>query len=249
MQNVKINGKWDILLPEHRAARPEWHTEKGWERERLDSMREHLTDKDVMVYVGAEEGDMAGLIASWGVRMMLFEPNDRVWSNIKAIWQHNKLPEPLVAFPGFASDTNSNWEGNVFSFCFPPCADGPLISDHGFKELIDPGSIPQVTLDRLPFDFTAMSIDVEGSEWLVLRGAEEKIRKNMPKIWISVHPEFMFRMYGQYQAELRKWIRDLGYKEQLLAYDHEVHLYYEPENRPILGVSQPRPEVEGAKNG
>lgn len=233
MQCVKINGKWPLLLPEHRAARPEWYTEKGWERKRLDSMHEHLTPQDTLFYVGAEEGDMAGLIASWGVSVALFEPNDRVWPNIKAIWEANHLKDPLFCFSGFASDANVNVLGGL-SYGFPPSADGPLISDHGFKELSDPGEIPQVRLDTMMEKAipTALAIDVEGSEWQVLRGAEKMLKGLRPKLWISVHPEFMYRLYGEYQAELRQWIRDFGYSEQLLAYDHELHLYYEP----ILGI-------------
>lgn len=227
MIDTLINGKWTIKLPEHRAKRPEWFTDQGWERARLDSMHEHLSEKDTILYVGAEEGDMAGLCAMWGAQVALFEPNDRVWPNIKAIWDANKLPAPVFTFPGFASTvTTERYVGDLVHK-FPRCADGPVIGDHGFKELSDPGEIPQMKIDSYPFDFTAMSIDVEGSEWEVLKGGENAIKEYMPKIWLSVHPEFMFRLYGQYQFELRKWIKDLGYKEKILDYQHELHLFYE----------------------
>ena len=42
MVSAKLNGKFDIILPKHRADRPEWYTEKGWERNRLDSMYENI---------------------------------------------------------------------------------------------------------------------------------------------------------------------------------------------------------------
>ena len=231
MQNVKINGKWEILLPEHRAARPEWYTDKGWERERLDSMHDNLSKEDLLFYIGAEEGDMAGLCALWGVKVGLFEPNKKVWSNIKAIWEANKLPPPAFSFPGFASDTNFDQKYLIVDG-FPAPADGPIISDHGFKELKEPadeyGMIPQIRLDSVPFVPTAIALDVEGSEWQVLRGAEGLLRAHYPKIWISIHPEFMFRLYGEYQFELRKWIKDLGYTETFLDYQHELHLFYQP---------------------
>lgn len=232
MKNVRINGKWDILLPEHRADRPEWHTPPYWEEERIESLHEYLGPKDTMLYVGAEEGDMAGLIASWGVQMVLFEPNERVWPNIKAIWEANNLALPWC-FTGFASNCNV---GMALSKGFPKAADGPIIGDHGFKELIDPGDIPQIKIDTLSSMLaydpgiipTAISLDVEGSEWRVLEGAVDTIKKYKPKLWVSIHPEFMFRMYDEYQFELRKWIKDLGYEEYFLDYQHELHVMYLP---------------------
>lgn len=227
MQTVRINQKWDIELPDHRAARPEWYTEDGWERKRLDSMREHLDENDTLLYVGAEEGDMAGLIASWGVKVALFEPNDKVWPNIKAIWEANRLPPPVFTFSGFASRSNVLPQKGIHDG-FPPSADGALIGDHGFKELADPGEIPQIRIDSLDFKFTAIALDVEGSEWEVLRGAEQNLRQFRPKIWLSLHPEFMFHYFKEYSADLRGWLKNMGYKETLLDYQHEVHLFYEP---------------------
>ena len=55
MVKTVINGTFDIVLPKHRADRPEWYTDKGWERNRLMSMYNNIFDGDVMYYVGGEE--------------------------------------------------------------------------------------------------------------------------------------------------------------------------------------------------
>ncbi len=73
-----------------------------------------------------------------------------------------------------------------------------------------------------------MTIDVEGSEFEVLKGAEQTIRKDRPLLYVSVHPEFMFRMFNQYTAELVKFVEDLGYKHEILAFDHEFHFLFSP---------------------
>lgn len=230
MQETLINGKWKIMLPKHRAEREEWPT---WEYERLAHMHKTVKLGDVVFYVGAEEGDMAALLAKWGAKLVLFEPNDRVWPNIKAIFDANKL-EPMGVFPGFASDATDykGVEGKPIHE-WPEWAYGELIGDHGFKELRDSGDIPQVKIDDVMKELTIsppdmISIDTEGSEGRVLRGAEQTLRKYHPRIYLSLHPEFLHEQYGEWGAELRKWIIDIGYKETLLGYPlHEVHLYYE----------------------
>lgn len=221
MKLTKINNKWDIWLPDHRAARPEW---PHWEEKRLAHMNKTINPGDVVYYVGAEEGDMCGLLAMWGAKLTMFEPNGRVLPNVKAIWEANKLDLKDPIYVGFASDiTTTNWD----AFRHIQDIDGPLMPDHGFKELKDPSDIPQVKIDDLHGKPDIISLDVEGSEGKVLRGAEQTLRKYHPKIYLSLHPEFL-RTYDEWGAELRRWIMDLGYKEILLDYPlHEVHLYYE----------------------
>lgn len=237
MKKVKINGEFEIVLPEHRADRPEWYTDKGWEKARLSSMHEKLQTPfapgakiEVIFYIGSEEGEMPALCQMWGAQVVMFEPNDLVWPNTKAIWEANGLRPPLATFSGFASNQTSAQSPLILSG-FPDSANGPVIHDHGFKELVDAGDIPQIKIDDLVEQQgivpTALSIDVEGSEWEVLQGAEKTLRTYHPKIWLSLHPEFLFRMYEKYSYEVRRWLIDMGYTETLLDYQHEAHLYYE----------------------
>lgn len=228
-----INGQWEIMLPEHRANRQEWYTPEGWEKKRLQAMYEHIDKGDIVYYVGAEEGDMAALCQIWGGKLVLFEPNRKVVPNIKAIWDANKLEYPLY-YAGFAGRNSSlNYKEGIVDF---ETITGEVIANHGFKELHEPfdekGEIPQVSISRLvrsesfPYP-SVVSIDVEGSEFEVLRGMEAFMRSDKrPVIFLSLHPEFMFRIYGEYQYDLRNWIKDMGYKETLLDYQHEVHLMY-----------------------
>ena len=224
MKKTRINGKWDLILPEHRANRKEWTSKEGWEKKRIESMSQNLTKEDTLLYIGAEEGDISALCAMWVKEIILFEPNPKVWTNIKAIWEANNLPAPLW-FSGFAA--NETTEGPSLIRGFSQIS-GPIISDHGFSELHDSEGMLKKKIDDLGIVPTAITLDVEGSEFEVLKGAEQVLRKHHPKIWLSLHPEFLLTHWQTSGAELRKWIKDLGYKEILLDYPlHEVHLYYE----------------------
>lgn len=233
MVKAKLNGEFEIILPKHRADRPEWYTESGWEKPRLKHMHSTTKKGDVVYYVGAEEGDMCGLLAKWGAGLIMFEPNPLVSPNIKAIWDSNHFPEPLAYFEGFAAN-NTDLKGKdaLTTSGWPESASGEVIGNHGFLELAyQADSVPQIKIDDV-VNITGeapdmITMDVEGSEWEVLRGAEETLRKYKPRIYLSLHPEFMWRMFEEYAFDCRNWIKDIGYDEKLLDYQHEVHLYYE----------------------
>ena len=103
MVKAKLNGLFEIILPEHRAARPEWYTEEGWEKARLEKLHEEIKRqklnkiKPVVYYVGAEEGEMSALCQIWGADVVLFEPNPLVWPNIRAIWEANNPWLPITS--------------------------------------------------------------------------------------------------------------------------------------------------------
>ena len=225
-----LNGEYKIIIPEHRANRPEWYTTEGWEKIRLKSIHDNINDKDIMYYVGAEEGEMPALCQMWGAEMVLFEPNPKVWSNIYAIYKANNLKEPLF-YQGFASNED-NIPNYFKELKWEELSDINIESAHGFKELYQEAMYyPQYKIDtvvkntgKIP---TALSIDVEGSEFEVLKGAENTLKEYHPKIWLSLHPEFLFHQWGVYSAEVRNWLKSLEYKETLLEYKHEVHLFYE----------------------
>lgn len=228
MIDTTINGRWSLKLPKHRAARPEWRT--GWETERIGSMFDHIGTGDVVFDVGAEEGDMPGLWAQWGCLVGMFEPNARVWPNIRAIWDGNDFPKPLFAFPGFAADHDSP-EFDYGINGWPECAYGPVIGDHGFCNLCERPDIQRVKIDtfaRIHRPPDAITIDVEGAELRVLKGARRTLRENRPHVWVSIHPQFMDDAHGDKPEELHAFMAELGYEGRHLATDHEEHWHFDP---------------------
>jgi FkbM family methyltransferase len=232
MKKVVVNGEFEITLPEHRAARPEWYEPHGWEKPRLKHMSENISSDDVMYYVGAEEGEFAALCQMWGAEVVLFEPNPKVWSHFPLLWSANDLDLPMACIPGFASDKINNLS-RIYYNEWPLEVNNVIEAAHGFKELyLEGDTYGQITIDSCVYDHgikppTAISLDVEGSEWRVLGGAERVLREHKPKIWLSGHPEFMLQQWDESLYNLRQWIKGFGYTEILLDYQHEVHLYYE----------------------
>jgi FkbM family methyltransferase len=247
MVKATLNGRWDIILPKHRADRPDWYTEKGWERKRLDSLYAEIVRQKsegitpVVYYVGSEEGEMPALCQMWGADVIMFEPNPLVLPNIRAIWEANNLDMPLGFFVGFASSVtdlnpiNRNPLATGFEKGdreWPEAAYGEVIGNHGFKELYqEADAFPQIKLDDVAKQFpepTIITFDVEGSEWQVMRGAEKVMDKYKPTIFASISPEFMYHQYGEYSRDFRNWIIDHGYEEMFLDYEHELHTVYRP---------------------
>lgn len=237
-----INGRWELLLPDHRAARPEW---PWWEAARLAAMNNLLRPGDVVYDVGAEEGDLPALWATWGCEVFLFEPNPKVWPNIRAVWEANKLPPPRGWFVGFAADEdvdppNSDWwdasNGAAIEVVkaalatgatggWPRCAYGDLIGNHGFLNLCERPDVARARIDTFA-EFappTAITIDVEGAELAVLHGATRTLCEQRPIVWVSIHPEFSVDLYGKTREDVLTFMAGLGYESTFLATDHEEH--------------------------
>lgn len=244
MVKAKLNGSYEIILPKHRADREEYSSKKGWERKRLASIHDALVEsrsnhrQEVMYYIGAEMGEMAALCQMWGAKVVLFEPNPKAWASIKSIWEANELEYPEGIIAAFASDVDQLAKNPIPNMMinvqtgWPFCADEEIVEAHGFKELDkESETYDQVKIDTIAFESriypTAISIDVEGSEGRVLRGAKEVLGAYHPRIWLSLHPEFMIQQYNEWARELHDWlINEFKYNYELLDYGHELHIKY-----------------------
>lgn len=248
MVKSTLNGEYEIIIPKHRADRPDWYTKEGWEKPRLAALKDAIQTKfshdPVIYYVGAEEGEMPALCQMWGGKVVMFEPNPLVLPNVKAIWEANKLEKPLGLFVGFASNVTDLHPDHLnplavgFTKEWPEAALGPIIGNHGFKELYqEADAFPQIRLDDVVAEVGAPDIitfDCEGSEWQVMKGAEAILREHHPIIFASISPEFMYHQFGQYSRNFRDWLIGFGYDETILDYQHELHTVYVPNGKPVV---------------
>lgn len=261
MVDTLINGNWSLLLPKHRADREEWSSPAGWERERLDAMHEsiahcvgHLTEisnarqgglfRPLILDIGAEEGDFAGLFAKWGADVFMVEPNPRVWPNIRAIFEANKFfPHVEGYYVGLCSHAPNRFEGLGYDTAerdgWPEVAFGPIIGDHGFVSLRETvehqasnrntilTGLPITTIDNIVENIQRgphfITMDVEGAELRVLQGAEETLKFFKPEVFVSLHRQIIDYDYGQSADDLLRFMKNLGYTCEWLATDHEEH--------------------------
>lgn len=192
-----------------------------YEPARCASMEERLKKGDVLFDIGVADGWMSAIYASFvgADSLCMFEPTAAVWANIKTIWDANKLANPLYTFWGFVSDTTWN-RPSAYVEGWPASAYGSeLMEEMQFRSLLSTGhEIPQITVD----DFVSstnivprgISIDVEGAEFLVLKGARQTLVNYKPLIWLSLHDinGALTYDYRSNKEEVFEFLTTCGYK-------------------------------------
>jgi FkbM family methyltransferase len=202
--------------------------------------------RHVVFDIGAEEGDFPALWASWGADVVMVEPNPKVWPNIRAIFDANGLRDRVRGcHVGFAGDEwragswnpqpggNDDRPDDVCGDCgWPRCAHGPVIGDHGFLVLPERPEVPVTTIDTLAADYgdpTVITIDVEGAELTVLRGAHVTLKEARPVVFVSIHLDLPWideKYPGDTEERVYAYMNGLGYVGTELAVDHEKHVEF-----------------------
>ena len=233
---VVMGKHWRVKVPEHRSHTP-WDI---WEIDRLQSMHKNIKPGNIVFDVGSEEGDMSALYALWGATVVPFEPNPLVWPCFRLTWESNNLAPPAHYFVGFAANETSLNPPELLDDIklpekdgWPGCAYLPVISDHGFRNETERGNdTPKIKLDEFADKHDvfpdAITMDVEGAEFEVLKGAETILRLHKPLVWVSLHPEFIIDKYPYKPYEVHMWMWKYGYMGTLLDTQHEHHWFYWP---------------------
>ncbi len=207
MRPTKVNDRWELILPDHRA---DFHEERPWwEAARLADMSAWLEPGQLIIDVGSEEGDFSALFAAGGLSVAVIDPSKPWMTQTLQTFAANDLPLPVAAFNGFAGSVTREGEA------------GPA---KAFYSLREHPHIQSITLD----DFCAkhdlapdaVTMDVEGSELDVLVGAEKLLRAGVT-FWISIHEDV--DPHHPLPSDVHRVMRGYEYRDQFLAYDHEWH--------------------------
>lgn len=222
--------EFELKLPEPLAS---WDVWDRWEQERIRHMVKNLNQGDILFDIGAEMGWMSVVFASMvhPSNMVLIEPTPEFWPNIEAIWHKNLDCEPLATYAGLFSDkTTSN---KVLPMqAWPDASKQDLIDKLAYKYIHDNEGLktPEITLDEYVKQTgivpDALTMDTEGSELLILKGAKNTLARRNLKVWVSIHDELAKRDYGVEPGETIKFMKEQGYKHEIIATDHEMHTYF-----------------------
>lgn len=236
---VNQNPEWEFLFPDSIA---DWDAITGWERERLASMQAHLKPGMVLYDVGAEHGWLSAVYGSFTGHgnMVLVEPSPEMWINIRKTWEANGFDSPIACiemFCGAADTIKFKGQGAISPAVdvWPKWTDGFETLDEcpamEYRYLGDERT-DTVTVDTLARVTKrppqAITIDVEGFEIAVIRGAEKTLVKHRPLVWISVHPDLMERAGWPDVQELFDFMTSCGYGREYLGTDHEQHHFFAP---------------------
>ena len=229
---VNQNPEWEFLFPDSIA---DWDAITGWERERLASMQAHLKPGMVLYDVGAEHGWLSAVYGSFTGHgnMVLIEPSPEMWINIRKTWEANGFDSPIACFPAFCGAADST--KTLPAHGWPEWTDGfedlPECPAMAYRYLGD-DTVATFTIDTMvkatKLPPWAITIDVEGFEIAVVRGAEKTLRKHRPLVWISVHPDLMERAGWPDVQELFDFMTSCGYGREYLGTDHEQHHFFAP---------------------
>lgn len=237
MKQKIVNGRWALITPDVIAdwdgGTGDYQSRQGWEFSRFESFRRELKYGDVFYEIGAEHGWMSAIIGREFVgteNMVLFEPSPEFWVNIRKIWSHNGLNDPLGCYQGFAGSVS---DGVVHDCdCWPASA----ILEHdecpsmAYRTIGNP-NVETITIDdyveqtrHVP---RAINIDVEGAEGIVIQGAAKTLKAYKPLVWVSIHPE-LIRDHGTTKERFLIQMGALGYTGEHLGTDHEEHWLFRP---------------------
>lgn len=235
MKQRMINQRpdWTFWVPDNVA---DWDAPDNWERERIASMELLLRPGMVLYDIGAEHGWLSAVYGTFcgHNNMVLVEPSSQFWPNIKSTWFLNGFHRPLGCYAAFASD---QIQDDPRSEVWPDVADGPECGAQAYRHLNHHflgRRVPIVTIDAIANDVlapNAITVDVEGAELLVMRGAQNTLESVRPIVWISIHPDMMRAEFATDDFELHEWMGSYDYHGQCLAIDHEEHWLFQPIER------------------
>lgn len=248
MMTRRVNDRWDLIVPDHVAA---WDAPSDYERARFASMEANLRNGMILYDIGAEHGWVSALYARFvgAGNMVLVEPTPEMWPNIRRTWEANGLGAPRGSWVGFAADADAYTRASLGALTgggrWPDVADGPEQPAHPYRYLdvpADTAVTPAIKLDTLyrwvarP---SALTIDAEGAELLVLRGAAWVLSQARPLVWVSIHPELMATRHGHSRAGVLAYMTASGYAGQHLATDWEEHWLFWPKERKGVILTPP----------
>jgi len=208
---------------------PEFATQ-NWETVEAASYRAFaalLKPGDVVFDLGAHIGTYS-LIALSRIgatgRVIAYEPHEFTRRHLARHIEWSGAVDRILIRPVCCAAI----EGTGAFYCVPNRAEGMngLVPVEGFERTL----VDVTTIDRevslLGVAPTVLKIDVEGSEWEVLKGAVTTLANHHPRICLSLHRAAL-RRSGATPESVLTWLAGFGYAHRIVSDDHELHVIAE----------------------
>jgi FkbM family methyltransferase len=192
---------------------------KDYEPFLFSFLRNRLRPSDVFLDCGAHLelfSVTASRIVGDSGTVMAFKPMPRIREVCQRVLRMNGCnnvilrPEAIAAEVGEAEFFDTGWEASN--------ANSLVKQDRHLGSI----KVPVTTIDEVRKDIgrqiNCIKIDVEGAEYDLLRGAEDTLKNDRPKMFLSMHPPAL-RNAGIANNMIWEHLRDLGY---------ELHRFNEP---------------------
>lgn len=154
---------------------------------------------DVVVDVGGFVGDSAHAFASFGGKVLVFEPF--LDNYVSILYNCRDLDVTAVNLPC------GNGEHVKLVYECP----GPNFGMRSVVETTDPSCIRTARIDDYGLkNVKFMKIDCEGSEIPTIKGAEQTIRRDRPILFVEAYEEGLNRR-GDSIAKLTEYLKSLDY--------------------------------------
>ncbi len=184
-------------------------------------MRRALRPGDVVIDGGANNG-IAALVAAWcvspGGRVLAFEPNPRVYEQLRWHVEQNALAQ-VSALPFGLSDQDQQLElrvpgaDNLGAGTFSPLPNryGGQVQQKCLTAVRRGDGIAEIAALGEASGEMMVKLDMEGFELRALRGLSELIAKRRPLVVCEVNPE-MLTMAGTSPREVMEFMAIRGYR-------------------------------------
>lgn len=208
---------------------------QNWEVVELDSYRafaQMVRPGDMVFDIGAHIGTysiIASRLAGPSGRVVAYEPHDftRGYLERHLDWNGARANTEVRAL------CCAERPGSADFYFKPGEAEGMngLVPVAGFERRTVEVTTVDLEAERLRLAPAVIKIDVEGAELDVLKGAEGVLRKNGPKLSLSLHPQALASRQLTPESVL-EWLAGVGYEAKVIARDHEIHVAAAPKGAP-----------------
>jgi FkbM family methyltransferase len=216
---VTVGGHPLYLHPVFATLRWE-HLEHAAYRAFVDELSPDSVVFDIGAHVGTYSLLAAGRVRPPG-RVIAYEPHARTREYLRQHLRWNAGGEQVQVREVCCGAT----AGQADFYCLPGQVEGTngLVPVPGFERQSAEVTTVDDEAQRLGCAPTLIKIDVEGAEWDVLRGAIGVLTRNKPVLLLSLHPQALVQQGWSAEGVL-DWLRELGYNNEIMARDHEIHV-------------------------